>query len=579
MQWSGPDHPPPLHREIVVTAALEAAIDRFVATVATDLAGADVPEGRARTDAIAEAVSLTAAFIDADVLHTDSEVAAFIAVAGPRVGPQLQEASLTDVRRSGLLTGARTRLGQTSELARRLLAADRRDDGDRVWRYLQAAVALGHAVAAIDLEPSDVELDAVARFRQSLLAAIHEAGVSTPDERRPDGGFFSPPSPAGPRGRAPVQPPAQQPARPPAIPTSGHAGGTTGGRRWSSTRTTGAGRNATTVTTVTTTHTVSGLAEGIDGAFPGLGTPVDPSALFASNGHAAPPQSDEPPRDVDAAPAPLAEVLAELDALTGLDPVKAEVQLVADLLTVQRLREERGLRTVPTSRHLVFTGNPGTGKTTVARLVGRVYASLGAVAKGHVVETDRAGLVAGYVGQTATKVTEVVTSALDGVLLIDEAYALTRASGGASGGGDFGQEAVDTLVKLMEDHRDRLIVIVAGYPDEMAGFIASNPGLSSRFPRTIHFPDYTTSELLAIASHQAERAGYRFTVDGLAALERHLQATPRGKGFGNGRAVRNLFEATLATHAQRVVRTVDPGDDLLTELTAEDVDAAVSRPG
>jgi hypothetical protein len=559
-----------------VTAALEDAIDRFVATVATDLAGAGVPGDQARTDAIAEAVSLTAAFIDADVLHTDSEVEAFITVAGPRVGPRLQDASVTDVRRSGLLTGARTRLSQTSELARRLLAADRRDDGDRVWRYLQAAIALGHAVAAIDLEPSEVELDAVARFRQSLLAAIHDAGVSTPDERRPDGGFFSPPSPARLRGRAPAQPPAQPPARPPAAPISGHAGGTAGGRRWSSPRTTGAGRNATTVTTTTVTHTVSGRAEGIDGAFPGPSTSFEPSALLASNGHAAPPQSDEPQRQVAAAPEPLAEVLAELDALTGLDPVKAEVQLVADLLTVQRLREERGLRTVPTSRHLVFTGNPGTGKTTVARLVGRVYASLGAVAKGHVVETDRAGLVAGYVGQTATKVTEVVTSALDGVLLIDEAYALTRASGGASGG-DFGQEAVDTLVKLMEDHRDRLVVIVAGYPDEMAGFIASNPGLSSRFPRTIHFPDYTTSELLAIASHQAERAGYHFTADGLAALERHLQATPRGKGFGNGRAVRNLFEATLATHAQRVVRAVDPGDDLLIELTAEDVDAAAAR--
>lgn len=235
--------------------------------------------------------------------------------------------------------------------------------------------------------------------------------------------------------------------------------------------------------------------------------------------------------------------------------------------------------TVPTSRHLVFTGNPGTGKTTVARLVGRIYASLGAVAKGHVVETDRAGLVAGFVGQTATKVTEVVTSALDGVLLIDEAYALTRSGGAAAGSGDFGQEAVDTLVKLMEDHRDRLVVIVAGYPDEMAGFIDSNPGLSSRFPRTIHFPDYTTCELLSIASHQAEQAGYHFSPDGLAALEQHLEATPRGRGFGNGRAVRNLFEATLATHAQRVVQTADPGLELLSELRAEDVEAAVARAG
>ena len=577
-----------------MTAALEAAIDRFVATVATDLTGAGVPDGRAGTDATAEALSLTAAFIDADVLHTDSEVAAFIAVAGPKVGPPLQGASPSDVRRSGMLTGARSRLGQISELARRLLAADRADDGDRLWRYLQAAVALGHAVAAVDLEPSQVELDAVARFRQSLLTAIHDAGVSTPDERRPDGGFFSPRSSAERRDPSPTQPPA----RPPDAPTGGqgeratgahgdrvsgaHGDRAPGAPRWSPARTTGRGHHATTVTTTTVTHTIDGRRDARDprdDAVPGIPAPLDPSTLLTPQA-ATPGSHLAAPATEDAtAPETLAEVLAELDALTGLAPVKTEVQLVADLLTVQRLREERGLRTVPTSRHLVFTGNPGTGKTTVARLVGRIYASLGAVAKGHVVETDRAGLVAGFVGQTATKVTEVVTSALDGVLLIDEAYALTRSGGTAAGGGDFGQEAVDTLVKLMEDHRDRLVVIVAGYPDEMVGFIDSNPGLSSRFPRTIHFPDYTTSELLSIASHQAEQAGYRFTPDGLAALERHLEATPRGRGFGNGRAVRNLFEATLATHAQRVVQTADPGVELLTELLAGDVEAAVARAG
>jgi Cdc6-like AAA superfamily ATPase len=487
-----------------VTAALEAAVARFVADVSDDLARLGFPDRDAAASATAEAVALTAAFIDADVLHTDAEVAAYVAVAAPRVGPPLDGSSPAEVRRSGVLTGARARLGQPSDVARRLLVADAQDDGDRVWRYLQAAIALGHAVAAVDDEASQVELDAIARFRQRLLAAIHDAGVTTPDQHRPDGGFF-----------APAQ--RRQPGR--------------------------------------------------AGTEPQLHPPPVPEPPRAS------PRTPEPAPS----PEPLAEVLAELDGLIGLDPVKAEVQLVADLLTVQRLRADRGLPTVPTSRHLVFTGNPGTGKTTVARLVGRIYASLGAVARGHVVETDRAGLVAGYVGQTAAKVTEVVTSALDGVLLIDEAYTLTRGAAGGNGGGDFGQEAVDTLVKLMEDHRDRLVVIVAGYPQEMAELLASNPGLSSRFPRTIHFPDYTTAELLEIASFHADRAGYRFTTDGSAALARALEAMPRGRSFGNGRAVRNLFEAALATHAQRVVHLPDPSDDDLTDLNAADVEAAADR--
>ncbi|TVP68877.1 MAG: AAA family ATPase [Nitriliruptor sp.] len=544
-----------------MTAMLDAAVDRFVATVTDDLVSAGTPPGHARTDAVAEAVALTAAFVDADVHHSDGEVAAFLAVAGPHVGPPLQDASPTDLRRSGMLTGARARLGRPSDLARTLLAADRGDDGDRVWRYLQATVALGHAVAAVDLEPSQVELDAIARFRQTLLAAIHDAGVSTPDERRPDGGFFSP------------QLPPQPPGPPPAATGRGAEGGSP-----RSTPTVRSGPDGTTVTTTIayTDRTATGRFSELAGSVLDQLTDQPPVEPARAAGDATDAAGERPPAPT-AAEEPLAEVLAELDALIGLAPVKAEVQLVADLLTVQRLREDRGLTSVPTSRHLVFTGNPGTGKTTVARLVGRIYASLGAVASGHVVETDRAGLVAGYVGQTATKVTEVVTSALDGVLLIDEAYALTRGSGGAAGGGDFGQEAVDTLVKLMEDHRDRLVVIVAGYPEEMTDFIASNPGLSSRFPRTIHFPDYTTSELLAIATHQADRSGYRFTGDGLSALQAHLDTMTRSRGFGNGRQVRNLFEATLASHAQRVVAIADPCDEVLTDLTAEDVGAALAR--
>jgi hypothetical protein len=251
---------------------------------------------------------------------------------------------------------------------------------------------------------------------------------------------------------------------------------------------------------------------------------------------------------------PVAELLAELDRLAGLAPVKAEVRLVADLLQVQAMRRQRGLPVPRTSHHLVFTGNPGTGKTTVARLVAQIYRSLGVVSRGHLVETDRSGLVAGYVGQTATRVTQVVTSALGGVLLVDEAYALVR--GGES---DFGREAIDTLVKLIEDHRDDLVVIAAGYPEEMVEFIEANPGLRSRFPRTIHFPDYTTDELTAIFATLCERDAYRPTDEALAAVRVFFEAQARDKGFGNGRLARNLYEAAVARQAGRIVDLTETG--------------------
>jgi hypothetical protein len=287
----------------------------------------------------------------------------------------------------------------------------------------------------------------------------------------------------------------------------------------------------------------------------------------------AAPSAVAPTTDTEPLPPakPVDELFAELDALVGLQPVKAEVKLVANLIAVQKLRAERKLPVAETSRHLVFTGNPGTGKTTVARLVAQLYRSLGVVSKGQLVETDRGGLVAGYVGQTATKVDEVVTSALGGVLLVDEAYSLARGDDR-----DFGQEAIDALVKRMEDHRDDLVVIVAGYPAEMALFIDSNPGLRSRFPKTIHFPDYTPDELVAIFTSMCEDNHYVASPESVAEVRTRLDAIPRDKGFGNGRVVRNLFEAAIGAQANRVVTIKDVTDAQLCELTPEDIRLAVA---
>jgi ATPase family associated with various cellular activities (AAA)/AAA lid domain len=262
----------------------------------------------------------------------------------------------------------------------------------------------------------------------------------------------------------------------------------------------------------------------------------------------------------------LDELLDDLDELIGLTEVKTEVRLMTNLLRVQRLRSERKLPVVEQTLHMVFVGNPGTGKTTVARLLSGIYRELEIVSKGHLVETDRSGMVAGYVGQTATKVRETVTSALGGVLLIDEAYALAQ-----GGERDFGAEAIATLLNLMENHRDDLVVIIAGYTGPMQDLIAMNPGLRSRFRKTITFPDYTTNELVEIFGRICEENRYRPDREALDKLKALLDAHPRDESFGNARLVRNLFEAAITRQASRVVEIQQPSDDHLIALVAADI--------
>jgi hypothetical protein len=267
-------------------------------------------------------------------------------------------------------------------------------------------------------------------------------------------------------------------------------------------------------------------------------------------------------------PRPLEELLAELDALVGLDRVKADVRQLINFLKVQRLREEQGLKSLPASRHLVFYGNPGTGKTTVARLVAQIYRTLGVLRRGHLVEADRAGLVAGYVGQTAMKVRDVTTKALGGVLFIDEAYTLS-----SGGDNDFGQEAVETLLKLMEDHREDLVVIVAGYTGRMQEFLDSNPGLRSRFNKHIHFDDYGVEQLVRIFKTFCQKTDFRVTEGAEAALASifGVLTASRDETFGNARAARNLFEATLSKQANRLVALPRVDREILSTIEPADI--------
>ncbi len=263
-----------------------------------------------------------------------------------------------------------------------------------------------------------------------------------------------------------------------------------------------------------------------------------------------------------------ADPLKELDELIGLKEVKSTVSAIAKFVKIQQERKKNGLKPVAISYHCVFTGNPGTGKTTVARILADIYSSLGVLKKGHLVETDRSGLVAEYVGQTAVKTNKVIDSALDGVLFIDEAYSLVH-----GGGNDFGQEAISTLLKRMEDDRDRLIVILAGYSDEMKHFIDSNPGLQSRFNRYVHFADYTPDELKQIFILNAKKNQYKIDDDAIAKLSETITTAVehKSKNFGNGRYVRNLFESAIQNQAIRLSCQPNVTADELATLKSEDL--------
>ena len=264
----------------------------------------------------------------------------------------------------------------------------------------------------------------------------------------------------------------------------------------------------------------------------------------------------------------------DLDKLIGLNQVKTEVKSMKNFIEVNQRRQQAGMKTPLVSYHCVFTGNPGTGKTTVARIVAGIYKELGILKKGHLVETDRSGLVAEYVGQTAVKTNKIIDTALDGVLFIDEAYSLVE-----GGNGDFGKEAISTLVKRMEDDRDRLVVILAGYASEMEKFIESNPGLRSRFNRFIHFEDFTANELMQIYKGMVEKYDFNLMPDAEQLVQKHLEKSVayKEKDFGNARYVRNLFEHTIKAQAVRIADVPNTDKEDLARITAEDIQSAINE--
>ncbi len=310
------------------------------------------------------------------------------------------------------------------------------------------------------------------------------------------------------------------------------------------------------------THGIT-LPPGMTGT-PSL--PAGPEAVAPAPGPEVAPTPAEPAEPVRT----LEELLAELDQLTGLTAVKAEIHRQTAVLRMEKLRAEAGLAKPTITRHLVFVGNPGTGKTTVARLVSGIYRALGLLSKGQLVEVDRSELVAGYLGQTAMKTAEVVATAIGGVLFIDEAYSLA--------GDQYGEEAIDTLVKEMEDHRNDLVVVVAGYPRPMGEFIGANPGLASRFRTNITFDDYTEDELVEIFRRMADKADYTATPAVLARFRELLATVDRDEAFGNGRYARNVLEEAIGRHAWRLRDVEKPTAEQLRDLDPEDLSAPAAPP-
>ena len=259
--------------------------------------------------------------------------------------------------------------------------------------------------------------------------------------------------------------------------------------------------------------------------------------------------------------------MEELNELIGLQTVKHDVEELVGLAKVRKMREEKGMKSVPVSLHLVFSGNPGTGKTTVARILGKLYKEIGILSTGQMIETDRSGLVAGYVGQTAIKTQKKIQEAMGGILFIDEAYTLNQKDE------SFGQEAIDTILKAMEDHRDEFVVIVAGYTQLMKDFIESNPGLKSRFNKFFEFPDYTSDELQQIFELQCNKYQYKLTEEADAAIRKEIirLEEEKGENFANAREVRNLFEKIITNQAARVSGLEEVDEDMLSTITIDDL--------